>query len=349
MRYHTIWGILFLRALTIGATAMGAVECTCFDLQYGSRRDAEGEGADYPDQKSFVGPNGKAVNVHGSGQTYDLILPHRPIPGAPVIVFLHGGAWCQRWDKGSLTAGLPRLFAEKGLVAVSANYQLQNDLTGNPLASNRKQATFADMLGDIDLLVAHLADELPRRGFSTSSVILAGYSAGGHLATLYATDEGNPAALGLGLAHRLPVRLAVSLAGPVDLADPLFADVALGNSPQGFVYAKLFSWLTEGYAFSLVNRDRAKILAALTKWSPVTHITERTPPCALLYTRFPAGAANDGLVPIASMEKMRDLLAAKGVRVWTRVDDGIGHCQPNPDGDRWLVDLVFREFGVTEI
>ena len=321
----------------------------CLDLRYGSRADAKGEGADYPDQKSFKGPGGKAVNVHGSGQTYDLVMPARPIPGAPVVVFLHGGAWCQRWDKGSFTAGLPRVFAERGLVAVSANYQLQNDLTENPLASRREHATFADMLRDVDLLIAHLADELPRRGISASSVVLVGASAGGHLAALYATDEGNPAALGLGLAHRLPVSLAVSMAGPVDLTDPLFVDVLLGNTPGGLVYAKLFSWLTEGYEFSLVHRDRATIVAALAKWSPVTQVTARTPPCAFLYTRFPAGAENDGLVPLAAMEKMRSRLAAAGVRAWARVDDGIGHCQSNPAGEQWLVDLVFKEFARTVV
>ena len=316
----------------------------CFDLRYGPRADAKGEGADYPDQKGGKGPDGKAVNVHGSGQTYDLVLPERPIPGAPVVVFLHGGAWCQRWDKGSLTAGLPRIFAERGLPAVSANYQLQNDLTANPFAPQRKKATFADMLRDIDLLVSHLADELPRRGLPVSSVVLVGASAGAHLAMLYATDEGAPAALGLGLSHRLPVGLAVSQAGPVDLTDPLFTDALLGNAPAGLVYAKLFSWLTDEYEFSLGKRDRVRILAALAKWSPVTHVTEKTPPCALLYTRFPSGATSDGLVPIASMEKMKRRLSAAGVRVWSRVDDGIGHCQSNPGGDRWLVELVIREF-----
>lgn len=314
------------------------------DRKYGPRGDAPGEGAAYPDQKSFLSPDGKAVNVHRSGQTYDLVLPRHPIPRAPVVVFIHGGAWCQRWDKGSYTPGLPRVLADRGLVAVSANYQLQNDLTEHPFADRRENATFADMLRDIDALLAHLADELPRQGLSASSVILVGGSAGAHLATLYAVDEGNPAALGLNLRHRLPVALAVSQAGPVDLADPYYVDALLGLTSMGAMYARLFSWLTGEYEFSLVGRDRAKVTAALTKWSPVTHVTARTPPCALLYTRNPAGAADDGLVPVSSMEKLRDRLTAAGVRVWSRVDDGVGHCQYNPEADRWLVDLILGEF-----
>ena len=328
---------------TLGAAArLPGVSCR-FDLQYGPRGDASGEGAAYPDQ-SHVNSKGRAVNVHGSGQTYDLVLPGNPIPRAPVAVFLHGGTWCQRWDKGSYTEGLPHVLAERGLVAVSANYQLQNDLTANPSVQRRENATFADMLRDIDALLSHLADELPRQGLSASSVILIGASAGAHLATLYAADEGNPAALGLNLRHRLPVVLAVSQAGPVDLADPVYVAAILGATPMGFTYARLFSWLTAEYEVSPAGRDRAAITAALEKWSPVTHVTARTPPCALVYTRYPAGAADDGLVPVSAMEKLRDRLAAAGVRVWTRVDDGIGHCRHNPEGDRWLVDLIFREF-----
>ncbi len=69
------------------------------DFAYGPRGDLKGEGDKYPVWKDF---KGTAYHTHRSGQFFDVYLPNAPSKvraDAPVLLYLHGGAWCMRWDK----------------------------------------------------------------------------------------------------------------------------------------------------------------------------------------------------------------------------------------------------------
>ena len=175
------------------------------DIPYGSRLDQPGEG----------GKQG-----HRSGQFFDLYWPNEVTTNTLVFLYVHGGAWSQKWDKDVDGWHILSRLAERGIVCCSMNYVLQNDVLTDPKMPNRPNATFADMLRDIDLMISYLAPNLPTRGLSPRKIGIGGTSAGAHLSALYACDGANPAALGLNLRHALPIGFVFDNVGPMDFSTP---------------------------------------------------------------------------------------------------------------------------------
>ncbi|RZU31584.1 alpha/beta hydrolase [Blastococcus saxobsidens] len=117
----------------------------------------------------------------------DVRFPRAPRPGRPVVVVLHGGFWRPQIDRMNvrpMTAAL----AEAGWATVAPEYRR---------VPGRPDLTVEDVQAAVRAVaVAPELDPLPDR-----RVVLAGHSAGGHLALLAATTLGPDAPLGiLGLA-----------------------------------------------------------------------------------------------------------------------------------------------------
>lgn len=93
---------------------------------------------------------------------------------APVLIFLHGGAW-RSGDRGLYTA-LGNRYAHQGLVTVIPSYRLA---PADPHPAQVEDAAAA---------VAWTLKNLERFGGDPKRVYLAGHSAGGHLAALLALD-----------------------------------------------------------------------------------------------------------------------------------------------------------------
>jgi len=102
-----------------------------------------------------------------------------PTAGAPVLLYLHGGAWVIG-DKRE--QGLPMLheLARRGWVTVTANYGL------GPRA--RWPAQVVDAKRALAWVKGHIAEH----GGSPGCVVVSGGSAGGHLAALLALSAGDP-------------------------------------------------------------------------------------------------------------------------------------------------------------
>lgn len=340
-----------LLALALVASAQGVAEPFRLvrDLAYGSRADAPGEGASYVGKMVKDGA-GHVCQTHRSGQFFDLLLPtpSGTAPAdAPVFVWLHGGAWCQRWDKDGDAYHLLRRFAARGFVVVSMDYILQNDVLTNPSVPARAQATWADMLRDVDALVSHLRAFLPTWGVRPKSFGIGGASAGAHLAALYATDEGDPAALALGLRHELPVSFAVDVVGPVDLTLPSFRDPVLQVLRRARSAPDMFGRWTTLLA-RLSGEDLASatspvaLEAVLRRWSPCAHVTSRTPPFILAYNRLHPFSSSDGLVPLACCDRMEAALSAAGVSCSTRVSWFQHHGQLRDGVQDWIVETAAK-------
>lgn len=108
------------------------------------------------------------------------IYHHRSRPrGAPVLVYLHGGGFHGGRKSVEGRALLFRL-AGRGWVTISANYRL------------RPQATFADHLADVKRLIAWIRDHGHAYGADPDMLLLAGGSAGGHLASIAALTQNDP-------------------------------------------------------------------------------------------------------------------------------------------------------------
>lgn len=204
---------------------------------------------------------GRSYGPAGRRNLLDLYR-HRSRPtGAPVLVHLHGGGYTGGRKNSQSLPLLYRLSAQ-GWVCVSANYRL------------RPRATFHDHLVDAKKVIAWVRENGPAYGADPDRIVLAGSSAGAHLAALAALTADDPAfqpgfehvdtsvaaVIGLGgyygpyydadsrtspLAHVRPDAPPFFLVhGDHDTVVPvetarLFAERLRGRSAQPVVYAEL--------------------------------------------------------------------------------------------------------------
>ncbi|MGI5230812.1 alpha/beta hydrolase [Actinoallomurus sp. CA-142502] len=106
---------------------------------------------------------------------------HRSRPtGAPVLIHLHGGGYTAG-RKNSQSLPLLHRLAGEGWVCVSANYRLS------------PQATFHDHLVDAKKVIAWVREHGPSYGADPDRIVLAGSSAGAHLAALAGLTADDPA------------------------------------------------------------------------------------------------------------------------------------------------------------
>jgi acetyl esterase/lipase len=100
-------------------------------------------------------------------------------PPAPVVVYVHGGAWIIG-DKRE--QGKPMMFelVARGWVCVAINYRLS------------PKATWPDQIVDAKRAVAWVKEHIAEYGGDPSFVAVSGGSAGGHLCALLALSAGDP-------------------------------------------------------------------------------------------------------------------------------------------------------------
>lgn len=300
------------------------------DFAYGPRGDLPGEGERYEVWRDL---KGTPFHTHRSGQLFDVYLPDAPgkiSADAPVLLYLHGGAWCMRWDKDAEGYQMFRLLAEKGFVVCSMDYQLQNDIMSDGKQTCRPHATFADMLRDVDLAVTYLKTFLPSIGVTPRKLAIGGGSAGAHLSALYACDQANPSALGLGLRHDIPIGFELDIIGPVNLLSEGMREAAVesakkavadGRAPTDTVgrFVTLLGWLAgEDVRAAYRSGGEPAVAAILHRWSPLYLVTPRTPPFVLAYNKLHPFSGTDGLVETSNCTDMEEALAKVGVESSSR-------------------------------
>jgi len=136
----------------------------------------------------------------------DLWQPPRDVAQSGLaVVYLHGGAW-SLLDKDFFTRRFFRHLAAQGHVVMDVAYRLypETDLLG--------------MVGDAKRAIAWMKAQGPAYGVNPERVVLAGGSAGGHLALLaaYTPRDGALTPDDVG-ARDLSVRGVISCYGPTDL------------------------------------------------------------------------------------------------------------------------------------
>jgi arylformamidase len=107
--------------------------------------------------------------------------------GAPLFIFVHGGAWA--FGDKAMAGHMAAHAHGRGYAFVSLNYRLVPD------------ADPAEQAEDVAAAIARLVRDAARLGIDPGRIILSGHSAGAHLAALVGTDPSYLA------AHRLPVSL----------------------------------------------------------------------------------------------------------------------------------------------
>jgi len=102
-----------------------------------------------------------------------------PPSGAPVMVYIHGGAWVMGEKREQ---GKPMMYelVARGWVCVAINYRLS------------PKATWPDQIVDAKRAVAWVKEHIAEYGGDPSFVAVSGGSAGGHLSALLALSAGDP-------------------------------------------------------------------------------------------------------------------------------------------------------------
>ena len=235
-------------------------------------------GADAPGARAEMPRVSKDVAYVEGGheqQRLDIFLPQNPGPH-PLIVWVHGGAWRAGSKQDMPLGGL----IARGFAVASVDYRLS---TVAPMP-----AQMHDIKAAIRFLRAHAAEY----GFDARRFAVAGSSAGGHLAALTGTSNGNAELEGTLGAHpdqSSDVQAIVSFFGAADLQTILSQSTEHGLRMR----VPALQLLLGG------QPDEKPALAKLA--SPVSHMNAHVPPLLLIH-----GDAD----PQMPIEQSRELDAA---------------------------------------
>jgi acetyl esterase/lipase len=196
----------------------------------------------------------------------------------PAVIYCHGGAWIIGHRRFQ---GLPTLhrLAARGWICFSIQYRLS------------PRATFPDHIVDVKRAIAWVREHADEWGVDPSCIVVAGGSAGAHLASLAALTP-NHAAWQPGFEDAdTSVQGCIAYYGVYDFTD------RFGHWPRGGL-----RMILERYVFKArLKEARARFEAA----SPLSHAGPHAPPFLV------AHGTHDTVVPV---EEARQFVAALGDR-----------------------------------
>ena len=234
MQYVVLWVLLFA---TVSFTAKGSEEA--------SNNDA---GFDFTLTNDIHYVSQKLDEVT-TAQTLDVYKPNT-IALAPVILYVHGGAWAFG-DKKDVHVK-PNYFTHNGFAFVSINYRLRWDYK------------IYDQVVDLVSAIEWIQENGAEFGLDADRIVMMGHGAGGHLVSLVMTDSSYLRAEGL---SGKGVKAVVSI-------DSTSYDITR-------VMKELGSFI-ERRKHEVIFTSNEKIWRAA---SPQTHVSKNPslPPFALLY------------------------------------------------------------------
>lgn len=247
---------------------------------------------------------------YGAGErcTFDLILPSEGHPSA-LLLFIHGGSWTSG-QKEDMYYEAYR-YAKQGYATATINYVR----LGDPLdyGSGFAHASFSAMMEQITMAIQAIKREGEALGCNFTRMAIGGYSAGGHLAMLYATRHASESAI--------PISFQISWVGPADMPllfpiEGLTSEATLNDEQRQQLSG--FMQSTTGRSVDGEPTIEAT-LQALSDSSPVNHVTSATPPAILVY------GGEDGLVVKEHGERMAAALEACGVEHQLFIFPNSGH------------------------
>ena len=217
----------------------------------------------------------------------------------PVVVWIHGGGW-----HGGSKANCPGVFlAERGYAAVSINYRLSGE------------ATFPAQIHDCKAAIRWIRANATKYNFDPRRIGVWGGSAGGHLAALMGTTNGNKdleGEVGGNLDQSSNVRAVCDWYGPTD-----FLQMEAGLAGKGKIRHDAPDSPEAKLIGGPIHENKAKAAAA----NPITYIApgKRLPPFLIMH------GDQDFTVPINQSELLYAALKGAGADVEFHVMKGLGH------------------------
>ncbi len=223
----------------------------------------------------------------------DLYLQPKPA-NAPLIVWVHGGAWRSGSKKDVPISPL----LEHGWSIASVDYRL------TPVAP------FPANVHDIKAAIRFLRANAAGYGFNSRKVVIAGASAGGHLAALVGVSNGHKeleGRIGTHLDQSSDVQAIASLYGASNLETILNQSTPHGLSVRV-------------PALELLLGGQPEDKPALTRLaSPVNHVDASDPPLLLIH------GDQDPQMPINQSHELHGAYVAAGLKVRFEVVHGGAH------------------------
>ncbi len=252
------------------------------------------------------------ATVDGTELFLDLYRPTRDTP-VGLIVWVHGGAWRAGSRADVDLAGM----TEHGWAVASVDYRL------SPVA--RFPAQIHDIKAAIRFLRAHATEF----GFPSSRIVIAGSSAGAHLATLTGVTNGHrelEGPVGNHLGTSSDIQAIVDLYGASNLTT-----ILQQSTPHGLsIRAPALELLLGGLP------DTVPELARLA--SPVFHVDAHDPPLLLMH------GDQDPQMPINQAHELQGAYTVHGLPVQFEVMHGSAHGGPafTSDATLRLIDGFLR-------
>jgi len=183
--------------------------------------------------------------------TYDLYLPNDADKrdSLALILYVHGGSW-MGGDKGWHHRDCYK-WVQKGYVTATMNYSLLGE----------EETSLLTMLDEIEQCISHIVSFTSDHGVQIKQMAIAGTSAGGHLAMMYAYQR----------SYQLPLKFEAIKVGPVDFRILFpFEEGAPTKDMESFVYSCTGKHMkTDG--LSREQLDSIKLQA-----SPIAYINDST-------------------------------------------------------------------------
>jgi acetyl esterase/lipase len=220
------------------------------------------------------------AQVTGLALNLDLHLP-RARARAPLIVWVHGGAW----RSGSKSNMPLSKLVEDGYAVASVDYRLST------------QAKFPAQIHDLKAAVRFLRGHGREWKLPTKNILIAGDSAGGHLAALVGVSNGHAeleGEVGNDRAQSSDVQGIISFYGGANLTT-----ILQQSTPHGLsVRVPALELLLGG------QPDEAPVLARLA--SPVFYVDKIDPPLLLLHgDQDPQMPVNQALELLGAYQKVK--------------------------------------------
>ena len=193
----------------------------------------------------------------GEQNVMDIFMPNeaklKDLNGC--VLFIHGGSWSggDKWEEEARC----RLLASRGYITVTMNYTLISE-------DNADFYTVFSVLDEIDSALSVTVSFAAERGITIDKAATAGYSAGAHLAMLYAYSRADSAPV--------EIMFTSSMAGPSDISPEVWGDD---------LSARIGTILT-GEDVSVDMLDDNNVKELLKSISPVSYITSDSVPTAII-------------------------------------------------------------------
>jgi acetyl esterase/lipase len=198
---------------------------------------------------------------------------------APVMVYIHGGAWV---IGNKREQGKPMMYelVARGWVCVAINYRLS------------PKATWPDHIVDAKRAVAWVKEHIAEYGGDPSFVAVSGGSAGGHLCALLALSDGDPAFQPGFEDADTAVQACVPFYGVMDMT----------GSPEGS--RRFGPGLLEMLQKTVMKTTESEHPEIFRDASPTFRVRPEAPPFFVLH------GANDTLVPVETARLFVERLRA---------------------------------------